>query len=79
VAVVPNPEDGRGLDDVLVGQLESRGFAVRKVATVDEARDDDAVVTYESKWIWDLVTYLNKVRLRILDPSDGSVLVDCNG
>lgn len=57
--------DERGIDKVIVRQLEHMGYQ----ATSGDVKpiDFDVVITYEDKWMWDITMYMLQLTVIIRD------------
>ncbi len=57
------PEDGRGIDDVIVTALRSHGIEAVKRGQVSGT--GDYVVSYIDRWFWDMRTYMIDLRIDV--------------
>jgi hypothetical protein len=70
VYVVKQPNDGRGVDELIKTNLEKRGYQVTGGAGQTPPYKTDAVLTYIDKWYWDITMYMIELTITVRDPSD---------
>lgn len=69
--VVKVPEDKRGIDDLIMANLEKRGFRVTNGPQPSTAPAGiDALVTYNDKWMWDITMYMLELTIHFRNPSN---------
>ena len=66
------PEDGRGIDGVIVTALRSHG--IEAVKRGQDSGTGDYVVSYIDRWYWDMRTYMVDLRIDVRE-SASKVLV----
>jgi hypothetical protein len=70
IYVVKQPNDGRGIDDLIKTNLQKRGYEVTGGVGQPLPYKTDAVVTYIDKWMWDITMYLLELTITVRDPND---------
>lgn len=72
--VQKHAEDGRGIESVIAGQLNAKGFKATSGAGTKPPANADAQVTYVDHWMWDITMYLLKLDIQITDAKTGAIL-----
>lgn len=66
--------DTRGIDGVIAGQLQAKGFNATHGASKKAPANADARLTYVDRWMWDITMYLLKLDIQITDAKTGAIL-----
>jgi hypothetical protein len=72
--VQKHAEDGRGIDNVIAGQLNAKGFKATSGTSTKPPANADAHLTYVDHWMWDITMYLLKLDIQITDAKTGAIL-----
>lgn len=73
------PPDTHALNQLIVDDLTSRGYAATTGDEGDKPPDDaDIVVTYRDKWQWDMTMYMIELTISFRDPSTGAAFASGN-
>lgn len=75
--VKKDPEDARGINNLIAEKLRSKGVAVMTGAE-NSPSGVDAVVTYVDKWMWDITMYMIELTITIRDPKNDFPLASGN-
>jgi hypothetical protein len=75
IYVVKDPEDERGVDELIKANLQKRGYQVTGGPAQSPPYQTDAVVTYIDKWIWDLTMYMVQLNITLRDRSDFPIAI----
>jgi len=65
--VVKLAPDERGINTLIVKELESRGYKATTGMGVEIPSDVDAVVRYKDKWMWDITMYMLELTITLRD------------
>jgi len=69
VYVVKEPQDERGIDELIKKNLAKRGYQVDGGLEQTPPYKTDAVVTYIDKWMWDITMYMIELTVTVRNPS----------
>ena len=69
--VVKQPNDDRGINDLIAANLEKRGYVVVKGPELKTPYKGDVAVTYIDKWMWDITMYMLELTINVRDPQSG--------
>lgn len=67
VYVVKEPQDERGIDELIKKNLAKRGYKVEGGPELKPPYKADAVVTYIDKWMWDITMYMIELTISVRD------------
>ncbi len=70
VYVVKQPEDERGVDELIKKNLAKRGYQVQGGPEQPVPYKTDAVVTYIDKWMWDITMYMLELTISVRNASN---------
>jgi len=76
--VVQNREDTRGVGKLVADNLVKRGFTATAGAEVPRPPKVDAVVTYVSRWMWDITMYMVELTVTIRNPESSFPIASGN-
>jgi hypothetical protein len=66
--------DNHHLDDLIVGELQARGYAATSGPLTMLPEGVDAVITYQDRWAWDFKSYLIELNLEMHTTFTGKTL-----
>jgi hypothetical protein len=66
--------DQRGIDLLIVKQLNEWGFKATSGAAEKPAEPVDALLTYQDRWAWDITMYMLRLNVQIRDAQTGSII-----
>lgn len=72
--IVQNADDSRGVYQSIQHQMSNLGRQVSSGAEFSRPKDVDAVVTYNTRWNWDLWWYLSDLVIEVRDPKTNVLL-----
>lgn len=61
--------DGRGIDKLIVANLEKRGYTASSGPKQTPPDSADALLTYDDKWMWDITMYMLQLQITLRDKS----------
>jgi hypothetical protein len=76
-ALIPQDGNSPEMDSYMQRQLTSYGIIVKPVlpAGTRQSKDVDLILAYTDVWSWDLVMYLDSLRINLFEGSSGNLLV----
>lgn len=79
IYVEHNPEEDRGIDEMIASQLRQRGYrATHGSAAAMPAARADAVLRYDDKWMWDITMYLLQLDMKLYEGSSNQLVVEAS-
>jgi hypothetical protein len=63
--------DGRGIDQVIVAELQRLGYDASAGPLTMMPDNTDAIIAYEDTWTFDFTTYLLELDVAVRDPHTG--------
>jgi hypothetical protein len=70
--VVKDPEDGRGIENIIRDSIAKRGFTATTGPEMPQGSyKADAVVSYVDKWMWDITMYMLELTITLRNPNTG--------
>ena len=72
--VLKFPEDDRGIEDLIAAELNARGKTAVTLDSRPDQIEEDAVITYEDRWMWDITMYMLELNVQIRDPATDYLL-----
>jgi hypothetical protein len=66
IHVVRDPEDGRGIDQLIADRFNQMGYTA--TTGPSKVKDVDAIATYVDKWMWDITMYMLELTIVVRDP-----------
>lgn len=64
------PADERGVQNLIVAQLQEMGFTATTGASDEPLQPVDAIITYEDRWMWDITMYMLELKVKVIDPAN---------
>lgn len=68
------PADQRGIDLLIVKQLNEWGYKAAGGTADKPAERVDALLTYQDRWAWDITMYMLRLNVQIRDGQSGSIV-----
>ena len=66
--------DGRGVDQLIVQELQGLGYDASSGPLTMTPTDTEAIVTYEDEWNWDFTLYMINLDVQVRNARTGKVL-----
>jgi hypothetical protein len=70
--------DGRGIDQLIVRELQRLGYEASSGPLTMTPTDTEAIVTYEDEWNWDFTLYMIDLSVEVRNARTGQVLADAH-
>lgn len=74
IYVVHLPADERGINQILADQLGLMGFQATTGEAPNAPGDEDAILTYQDKWMWDITMYMIEINVQLRQPKTEMML-----